>query len=336
MTEPQTQRVAIVVLGEIGQSPRMQLHARALVEHGLSVDVVAYAGDATPEWLRSHPRIGLWPLPAPGWAQRHRLPRALFVVYALCRVARISFSLLWTLLVRIPRPDVILLQTPPPVPTMAACLIAARWRGASAMIDWHNYGYTLLALHLGEEHWAVRMIHWSERRFGRLATHHLCVSQAMQRDLAVRWGIPGAVVLHDLPPAQFAEAGDADRRRLFEGLISIIPEPMARALATKSENRPGLLVSPTSWTADEDFALLLDALEHCDAAMAEEEAAAGGGVFPDLMVLLTGNGPQRQTYEQRIASLDLRRIVVRTAWLASEDFSVLLGSADLGLCLHSS
>ena len=74
MTEPQTQRVAIVVLGEIGQSPRMQLHARALVDHGLSVDVVAYGGDATPAWLRKNPRIGLWALPAPGWAQRHQLP----------------------------------------------------------------------------------------------------------------------------------------------------------------------------------------------------------------------------------------------------------------------
>jgi beta-1,4-mannosyltransferase len=336
MTEPQTQRVAIVVLGEIGQSPRMQLHARALVDHGLSVDVVAYGGDATPAWLRKNPRIGLWALPAPGWAQRHQLPRVIFIVYALCRMARISFSLLWTLLVRIPRPDVILLQTPPPVPTMAACLLAGRWRGASTIIDWHNYGHTLLALHLGEGHWAVRLIHWAERTFGRRAAHHLCVSRAMRHDLAERWGIPDAVVLHDLPPEQFGEASDTDRRRLFEGLFSTIPEPMARALATGSENRPGLLVSPTSWTADEDFALLLDALDHCDAAMAEEEAEAGGGVFPDLLVLLTGNGPQRQSYEERIALLDLRRIVIRTAWLSSEDFPVLLGSADLGLCLHNS
>jgi beta-1,4-mannosyltransferase len=337
MTDRQTQRVAIVVLGEIGQSPRMQLHARALVDHGVSVDVIAYAGDVTPDWLRTHPRIGLWLLPAPGWAGRHQLPRAIFILYALCRVARLSCSLLWTLMFRTPRPDFILLQTPPPFPTIAACLLAARWRGSTAIIDWHNYGHTILALHLGDQHWAVGLTFWSERTFGRLAARHLCVSQAMRRDLAARWGIPDAVVLYDRPPARFSEASDADRLRLFEGLSCIIPENMARARATGSENQPGLLVSPTSWTVDEDFALLLDALEHCDAAMAkEEEDAAKVDVFPDLIVLLTGNGPMRQVYEQRIASLVFRRIVVRTSWLSDEDFPVLLGSSDLGLCLHTS
>jgi beta-1,4-mannosyltransferase len=337
MTERQKRRVAIVVLGEIGQSPRMQLHARALVDRGISVDIIAYAGDVTPEWLRSDPRIGLWPLPAPGWADRHRLPRVIFVLFALCRVARISCGLLWTLMLRTPKPDFILLQTPPPIPTIAACLLAARWRGATAIIDWHNYGYTILALRLGERHWAVRLTFWSERVFGRLAARHLCVSRAMQRDLATRWGIANAVVLYDRPPERFCEASDGDQRKLFEGLARTIPEEMARARAAGSKNRPGLLVSPTSWTADEDFALLLDALEHCDAAMAEEEKEeADGDVFPDLIVLLTGHGPLRQTYEQRIASLVLRRIVVRTAWLSDEDFPVLLGSSDLGLCLHTS
>jgi beta-1,4-mannosyltransferase len=336
MTERQTQRVAIVVLGEIGQSPRMQLHARALVDRGVSVDIIAYAGDVTPEWLRTDPRIGLWPLPAPGWAGRHRLPRAIFVLYSLCRVARISCGLLWTLMFQTSRPDFILLQTPPPVPTIAACLLAARWRGATVIIDWHNYGHTILALRLGERHWAVRMTFWSEYMFGRLAAGHICVSQAMCRDLAARWGIPDTVVLYDRPPARFCEASDGDRRRLFEGLSHIIPVDMARARATGNGSQPGILVSPTSWTADEDFALLLDALEHCDAAMAEEEDAAEGEVFPDLVVLLTGHGPLRQTYEQRISSLVLRHIVVRTAWLSDEDFPILLGSSDLGLCLHTS
>ncbi|MEN8176534.1 MAG: glycosyltransferase, partial [Pseudomonadota bacterium] len=145
MTESQPLRVAIVVLGEIGQSPRMQLHARALAAQGAFVDMIAYAGRLTPDWLRSHPRIRLWPLPAPGWAKRHEAPRALFTAYSLVRLLRVAFSLLWTLTMRTPRPDVVLIQTPPSIPAMPFSLLAARFRGAMTIIDWHNYGYTILA-----------------------------------------------------------------------------------------------------------------------------------------------------------------------------------------------
>ena len=34
--------------------------------------------------------------------------------------------------------------------------------------------------------------------------------------------------------------------------------------------------------------------------------------------------------------MDLRRVAFRTAWLAAEDYPLLLGSADLGVCLHTS
>ena len=333
MAERQTRRAAIVVLGEIGQSPRMQLHARALVDRGIPVDLICYAGDATPDWVRNHRLIFLWPLPAPGWFGQRKLPPVIFSIYALCRVARITFNLFWTLMVRTSQTDVILLQTPPPIPTLPLCLLAARLRGATAVIDWHNYGHALLALRFGERHRMVRLTFWAERVFGRRAARHLCVSQAMQRDLAARWGIPDAVVFYDRPPERFGEASEADRRSLFEALSGLIPEEMARACAADSEDRPAVLVSPTSWTVDEDFALLLDALELCDAATTQE---ADGSDFPDLVVFLTGNGPMRQSYEKRIAALNLRRIVIRTGWLSDEDFAILLGASDLGLCLHTS
>jgi beta-1,4-mannosyltransferase len=193
MREQQTRRVAIVVLDEIGQSPRMQLHARALVDRGIPVDIICYAGDVTPEWVRNHPLIFLWPLPAPGWTGRHRLPRALFSLYTVFRGARITINLFWTLMFRISPPNFFLIQTPPPVPTLPLCLLAAKIRGAATIIDWHNYGHSILALRLGERHWMVRLTLWVERVFSRQATHHLCVSRAMQADLATRWGCVGAL-----------------------------------------------------------------------------------------------------------------------------------------------
>lgn len=42
--------VAIVVLGDIGRSPRMLFHAMSLVESGLKVVIVAYRGEFNKIW----------------------------------------------------------------------------------------------------------------------------------------------------------------------------------------------------------------------------------------------------------------------------------------------
>lgn len=335
MTVAPSVRVAIVVLGEIAQCPRMQLHARSLAEKGALVDVISYAGPLTPAWLRSHPRIRLWPLPAPGWARRHDAPRMVFTVYSLARIARVSWTLFWTLAARTPSPDIVLLQTPPSIPALPLSLLAARFRGALTVIDWHNYGYTILGLHLGSQHWAVRLMAWAERAFGRHAGRHLCVSQAMRRDLAARWGIPDAVVLYDQPADQFHEPMEAERRRVRDTFARLVPQDMTLSRENGDPDRPAFLISPTSWTVDEDFTLLLNALEHCDAEIAREEEGTNDRIFPDIVVLITGNGPTRSIHEQRIASLVLHRISIRTAWFSEDDFPVVLGCCDLGICLHT-
>ena len=41
-------------------------------------------------------------------------------------------------------------QNPPTIPTLAIVWIVSRLRGSKVIIDWHNLGYTLLAMRLGE------------------------------------------------------------------------------------------------------------------------------------------------------------------------------------------
>jgi hypothetical protein len=124
-------------------------------------------------------------------------------------------------------------------------------------------------------------------------------------------------------------------------------------------NRPALLVSSTSWTEDEDFSILLDAIEaierecaahegshpaiHTDAksagAVARDAAASPSPpppAFPRVLILITGKGPQRAMYEARIARMAARRCAVLTLWLAAEDYPRLLGAADVGVSLHTS
>ena len=72
-------------------------------------------------------------------------------------------------------------------------------------------------------------------------------------------------------------------------------------------DRPALLISSTSWTVDEDFGLLLDALVAYD-KMATRQA---NGELPNVVAVITGRGPQKNMYLQKIDSLQLRCVQVR-------------------------
>ena len=54
------------------------------------------------------------------------------------------------------------------------------------------------------------------------------------------------------------------------------------------------------------------------------------------MILVTGDGARRAEFERRFAGLPARRMQLRARWLEPEDYPRVVGSADLGLCLHRS
>jgi beta-1,4-mannosyltransferase len=66
------------------------------------------------------------------------------------------------------------------------------------------------------------------------------------------------------------------------------------------------------------------------------ESAAPGRRFTDLVILVTGDGARRLQFERRFAGLPARRVQLRTRWLEPEEYPRVVGSADLGLCLHRS
>lgn len=105
-----------------------------------------------------------------------------------------------------------------------------------------------------------------------------------------------------------------------------------------NDYRPYLLVSSTSWTADEDFGILLRALEMFDEEVCrrEEEAGDYGERFCGLVCVVTGKGPEKDMYERRIKRMTLKAVKIETRWLEAADYPILMGSADLGVCLHTS
>jgi beta-1,4-mannosyltransferase len=198
-------------------------------------------------------------------------------------------------------------------------------RGARLVIDWHNLSHTILAVPLGENHRAVRALKRSERRWGRRGHAHLAVSQALADWLAREWKIK-ATVLYDRPASFFAKPPLEAGNELWQRL--------SRDLNLGSRRIP-LVVCPTSWTPDEDFDLLLEALERADRGLLDRRGNPDGN-GPDLAVLLTGRGQLKTEFERRVSRRGFKRVAVRTAWLEPGDYPTLVGIADAGLCLHQS
>jgi len=161
-------------------------------------------------------------------------------------------------------------------------------------------------------------------------------------------------VLHDKAPSFFRRTGEAERHDLFgrlhaelaagpgggelfdavpveTGASTLLTRLDGRGRAAARPDRPAVLLSSTSWTPDEDFSILLDALVAVNAA-AEAEPTR----FPPFLVLVTGKGPLKAHYERRIAALRLPHVAVRTLWLEAADYPRIVGCADLGVSLHVS
>ena len=56
----------------------------------------------------------------------------------------------------------------------------------------------------------------------------------------------------------------------------------------------------------------------------------------DVICVITGKGPQQQYYLEKIREIGLKHVTFLTPWLEAADYPLMLASADLGVCLHTS
>lgn len=61
-------------------------------------------------------------------------------------------------------------QNPPGLPGIAVAWLVSVLRGSRLVIDWHNYGYTIMALTHGGAHPVVRLAKWSVLNAGVVPT----------------------------------------------------------------------------------------------------------------------------------------------------------------------
>ena len=298
-------------MGDLGRSPRMLNHARALSANGAEVTLVGYVETSLPADVGSDPRIHLAPIPAPPRADPGAA-RSVFLFVSALRVVWQTAQLMRTLLAG-SRPDLLLVQNPPSIPTLAVARLAAWLRGSQLIVDWHNFGFSMLAVRLGQRHRAVKIARWYEQILARGSAQHLCVSNAMKDWLAVEFSVSDATVVYDRPLARLRPLTGVGRQTT----LAEIGAPLARGGA--------LAVCPTSWTIDEDIGLLLRGLTAWD-----RESST------NLTIVITGKGPMRERFEREIARASFRRTQVRTLFLSPADYRNLLRAADFGISMHRS
>ncbi|KAJ1574416.1 hypothetical protein NDA15_001721 [Ustilago hordei] len=391
---------AVVVLGDIGRSPRMCFHVESLANEGWKVAIVGYPGSSLP------------PRPPPPF--HPATPSSTPTLVYLSSTTE-TFH---------PR------STSQASDSISLALFRANYASSSptracTSANPASIADIIGALRLGEKSKVVRLAEKFERWSGRTAYAHLFVSEAMRNHLDLKWGLVGEKkVLHDRPPSHFRRAELGETHSLMSRLIPALQPGLGEAWLPdyhlpestpftrekkeaeggweKREDRPALVVSSTSWTADEDFGLLLRAArlyEYRARVLNDQKAGVGGhsrsstgenissslspsstshfsyppsptyevGVrtskerrrpssglvpstphlpdypattLPRLLIIVTGKGELRARYLSEIAHLEQTEkwqfVRIRTAWLESSDYPLLLGSAELGVSLHTS
>ncbi|EJW87391.1 glycosyltransferase [Wuchereria bancrofti] len=208
----------------------------------------------------------------------------------------------------------------------------------------------------------IEQIYYWEGYFGRCADLNICVTHAMRQDMFDAWDISAATV-YDRPPAwSFRKLTDEERHKFLLKLIDYGGEfeifkavnnpglqidcvSMEETLISYRDNegkvhfrndRPLLLVSSTSWTEDEDFGLLLDALREFDNIAKLSSKTNPATRLPFITCIITGRGPLWSYYLGRIEHMQMQNVEILTPWLKAEDYPFLLGCADIGVSLHTS
>jgi len=366
LAEKKMIHIVVLVLGDLGRSPRMQYHANSLLKQGHTVSFVGYDGeDLIPELQNNRDgrlNVVRFSVPSPDIVKKCR------PIYLIWRILSLILYLLHALTVSVPngfvepkRVDGVLVQNPPAMPLLAVvylyCNLTAIVKGnrPAFIIDWHNLGFTMLSKNSPI---FVTIAKLYEKTMAPLATSHLCVTDGMKTFIEKQFGInPRTIhVVHDCPSSMFYPRSTKDNHELMRKIHGKVCagcprswyqhlDPSFQTLFTEKisndamddvdnyaprRNRPALVTSSTSWTADEDFGVLLNALVRLDERISELQSSL------KVIVIVTGKGPQKGFYQKEIATINFKNIAILTLWLEPADYPRLLACADLGVSLHTS
>ena len=260
----------VLVLGDVGRSPRMQYHSLSLLEAGHFVTLVGYDGERLiPElegalqkpnpapsntWPRYHGKLHLLRMKPYAPSRKGLLNRMMYYPLRLASLFYCIIHALWATLQKVPHTkqsvDVVLVQNPPSIPTLLMAYLYCRWQGVCRghrprfVIDWHNLGYTMFedpssmsARRAMVQKFIRSMARCYETRMAPLADAHLTVTRAMQHWLVDNFRLCGTriQVLYDKSPSMFRPATIGEQHELFSRLDMDIDTKWMPSNAMKQE-----------------------------------------------------------------------------------------------------
>ena len=325
----------VIVFGDLGHSPRMQNHALMLstLDEINQVNLVGYQGSKLPDSVLQNDKIQVTYISTWLIDKLKNLPRILYLVYVLLRIVIQVLQTIY-ILIRLPNISFWVYQNPPCVPGLFCLLIVRMIRRRSRIIlDWHNYAFSILQVNRVNKY-LVTVARYYERFLGRLCDFHICVSQNMCNDLIENWNIQNPLVLYDKATTKFSRLPIDQRHELFckiwgeDNKFTYIDKNKA----VERKNRNFLLFSSTSFTEDEDFDCVVNALKSVN-QMIEESKNRKAINYSKIHLVVTGKGGAKEEFEQKFDQCNktLDHVFMETMWLEIEDYPKLVGSADLGV-----
>ena len=337
--------VAVLVVGDLNRSPRMLNHCIALTEAFPNINeisLIGYNGGDIRSDISNNSKIKQYHIHQGINRFLRKLPRFFFIFVALIKIILQTLSLTW-ILFRIPKFKFLILQNPPGIPSMLICWIMCKFRGAKFIIDWHNYGYTILKVN-NRPNFMVKMACKYEKYLGKKSDLNFCVSQAEKRDLKKEFNVE-AICLPDRPvKGLFKFLNQEEANNLYKNYPNELYSLIDSHLPENKNNKPIVMISSTSWTPDEDFSMLLDSFIKTEEMIKESiEDKSKKNIYnitedkiKKILFLITGRGPMRDKFMEKVTEANLKFFDVKSIWLESDDYPKLLSLVDLGVSLHYS
>ncbi|ELP89140.1 chitobiosyldiphosphodolichol beta-mannosyltransferase, putative [Entamoeba invadens IP1] len=331
----QDMHVALIVLGDIGRSPRMEFHAIELSRTS-PVSVICYRETEPIADIVQNKNITLYSLSVLPPLKNFPLRTVVWLTcYAPVKFIFLAFQLFYHLLFKMPACSHILIQNPPSLPSFFIAAIVKFLTGCKVIVDWHNTAYSIVmnVHNMKESNFVIQALKWYELFLPRYFDYHFTVTEAMKMFLIEHKIHQELItVLYDKPFVSLTQT-ETSRYNIFKQIEHLLPQN-AKAILELFRNKTEKViigVSSTSWTPDEDFSVLFDALlkyEKIEEKLNEK--------VPKLLIFITGRGPLKEFYEKKIAEENMQRVCVVPIWLTHEDYPKVLSSCDFGISLHQS
>ena len=347
--------IAILVLGDIGRSPRMQRHAISCLDNLNENYIIYFVGFINSPLLsqfndkKYKNRIIFYNI------KSIKLTNVPFIIYAIVKIISESFHLFWILFLnpyKIVKLQTIILQNPPTIPIGIISRFVCWFRAATLIIDWHNFGFTILALKIRNQT-ILNIYKYVEKMLFQLSDQNLTVTKTMKKFFIDKWnGNNNNIhVLYDKPTDMYYQELTQHQQQHNDGLLynelakyfnikpnNNITNPSNEMKQLKGNNL--WMISSTSWTKDEDLNMLLtdNILTTIDNKI---QQTYGNNNDISIYLFVTGKdeGGLKEIFIKGYNDIKngLKYIKVYPIWLNKyETYIHLLRYCDLGLCLHNS